>query len=115
MSLCADGLLVRSSIQTCIPDGHLHTVTYTRCHIDTISFPDDGHVAVRNMKRIEINIRGKELCIKLVIYKHYNYPNSVRTQVYFNCPSHVSYTFRSSIARHQACQFNNHLKEDTVK
>jgi len=25
-----------NSTQTCIPDGHLHRVTYTRCHIDTI-------------------------------------------------------------------------------
>jgi len=38
-----------SSIQACIPDGHLHTVTYTRCRIDTINSPDDGHMAVRNM------------------------------------------------------------------
>ena len=27
-----------TSTQTCIPDGHLHTVTYTRCRIDTINF-----------------------------------------------------------------------------
>jgi hypothetical protein len=31
--------------------------------------PDDGHMAVRNMYRIEINIYEKELCVKLVIYK----------------------------------------------
>jgi len=24
-------------------------VTYTRCHIDTINSPDDGHMAARNM------------------------------------------------------------------
>ena len=30
--------------------------------------PDDGHMADRNMKGIEINIHEK-LCIKLVIYK----------------------------------------------
>jgi hypothetical protein len=56
-------------IQTCTPNGHLYRVTYTRCSIDTINFPDDGHMAARNMKRIEININGKELCVKLVIYK----------------------------------------------
>jgi len=38
-----------NSIQTCTPDGHLYTVTYTRCHIDTIDSPDDGHMAARNM------------------------------------------------------------------
>jgi len=36
-------------IQTCTPNGHLYTVTYTRCHIDTINSPDDGHIAARNM------------------------------------------------------------------
>jgi len=34
---------------TCIPDGHLHRVTYTRYHIETINSPDDGHMAARNM------------------------------------------------------------------
>ena len=33
----------------CIPEGHLHRVTYTRCRIDKINSPDDGHVAVRNI------------------------------------------------------------------
>jgi len=60
------------SIYTCIPHGHLHTVTYTRC-IDTIEYPDDEHMAVRNMKNIEINIYGKELCDKSVVYNNYLY------------------------------------------
>ena len=60
-----------SLIQTCTPNGHLCTVTYTRRRIDTINSPDDGHMAARNMSRIEINIHGKELCVKLVIYKDY--------------------------------------------
>jgi hypothetical protein len=38
------------------------------CCIDTINY-DDGHMAARNMERIEINIHEKELCFKLVIYK----------------------------------------------
>jgi hypothetical protein len=58
-------------VQTCTPNGHLYTVTYTRCRIDTIDSPDDGHVAARNMYRIEINIHEKQLCVKLVIYKDY--------------------------------------------
>jgi hypothetical protein len=40
-----------SSVQTCTPDGHLYRVTYTRCRIDTINFPNDGcpkHVENRN-------------------------------------------------------------------
>jgi hypothetical protein len=35
-------------IQTCTPNGHLYTVTYTRCRIDTINSPDDRHMAARN-------------------------------------------------------------------
>jgi len=31
--------------ETCTPNGHLYTVTYTRCRIDTINSPDDGHMA----------------------------------------------------------------------
>jgi len=58
-------------VQTCTPNGHLYGVTYTRYRIDTINSPDDGHMAARNMYRIEINIHEKELCVKLVIYKDY--------------------------------------------
>jgi len=74
MSLYVGDRLIRrfgwSSIRNCIPDGHLHRVTYTRCRIDKIYSPDDEHMAARNMKRIEINLYEKELCIKLVIYKN---------------------------------------------
>jgi len=56
-------------IQNSTPNGHLYTVTYTRC-IDTINSPYDGHMAARNMYRIEINIHEKELCVKLVITKN---------------------------------------------
>jgi len=37
------------SIQTCTLDGHLHTVTYTRCRITTIDSPDDEDRGARNM------------------------------------------------------------------
>ena len=47
-------------IPTCIPDGHLHRVTYTRC-IDTIDSPDDEHMAARNMQRTEINIKENRI------------------------------------------------------
>jgi len=58
-------------IQTCTPNGHLYRITYTRCRINTINSPGDGHMAARNMYRIEINIYEKELCVKLVIYRNY--------------------------------------------
>jgi hypothetical protein len=35
--------------QTCIPDGHLHRMTYTRCRIDKINSPDDEHMSAQNM------------------------------------------------------------------
>ena len=50
-----------SSIQTCIPGGHLHRVTYTRCRIDTIDSPDDELMGARNMQRSEININKKRI------------------------------------------------------
>jgi hypothetical protein len=48
-------------IQTCTPNGHLYRVTYTRCRIDTINSPDDGHMAARNTQRIEINTHEKRV------------------------------------------------------
>jgi len=47
---------VLDSTQTCIQDGHLHTVTYTKCRIDTIDSSDDEQMSARNMKRFGINI-----------------------------------------------------------
>ena len=47
--------------QICIPDGHLHTVTYTRCRIDTINSPDDDHMSARNMYRFGINVHEKRI------------------------------------------------------
>jgi len=35
---------------TCIPDGHLHTVTYAR-FIGIIDSPDDEHIVARNLYR----------------------------------------------------------------
>ena len=47
----------------------LHIYIYDISNL-RVNSPDDGHVAARNMLRIEINIyEKKELCVKLVIYK----------------------------------------------
>jgi hypothetical protein len=60
MSLWVGGRLVfrsgRISFLTCIPEGHLHRVTYSRHCIDTIDSSDDGYEVARNMYRIEISI-----------------------------------------------------------
>ena len=52
MSLCVgDRPVCRTgcSFPTCIPDGHLHRVTYTRFCIETIDSPDDEHEFALNM------------------------------------------------------------------
>ena len=56
VTLCGWPSGMQVGIPTCIPDGFPHRVTYTRYRIDTINSPDDGHMAARNMYRIEINI-----------------------------------------------------------
>ena len=68
VSLCVgDRLVCRLGWnQTCIPDGHPHSLTCTRYRIDTNGSPDDEHMAARNMQRIEINIY-KKLDVNLVI------------------------------------------------
>jgi hypothetical protein len=45
-------------------------------NIDTIDSPDDEHEAARNMQKTEINIKKKELCVKLVIHKKYIWKSS---------------------------------------
>jgi len=51
-----------SYIQTCIPHGHLHKVTYTRGRIDTVDSPDYERLVARNMYRIGINKYKKKNC-----------------------------------------------------
>jgi hypothetical protein len=64
MSLCVGDRPVcksgrKISFPTCIPDGHLHRVIFTRCCIDTIDSPHDKHKVVQNMYRIERNMYKK--------------------------------------------------------
>jgi hypothetical protein len=33
----------------CIPDSHSHRVTNTKCLIDAVISPDDGHIVARNI------------------------------------------------------------------
>jgi len=32
----------------CIPNSHPYRVTNIKCRIDTVIFPDDGHIVARN-------------------------------------------------------------------
>jgi hypothetical protein len=36
-------------IPPCIPDSHPHRITSTKCRINTVVSPDDGHIVARNM------------------------------------------------------------------
>ena len=58
-------------------------MTYGRC-IDTIDSPDDEHTIARNMYSIEINIYGKELCVKLVIYKNYSEMHGQQNIIFYS-------------------------------
>ena len=46
-----------------------HRITCTKCHIDTVISPDDGHIVARNMQRKEINILRKTVHQVDFIYK----------------------------------------------
>ena len=37
------------TLYLCVLYLRVYRVTYTRCRIDTINYPDDGHMAARNM------------------------------------------------------------------
>jgi hypothetical protein len=58
-----------SFIPPCIPDSHPHRVTNTKCRIDRVISPDDGHTGARNMLRKEINILRKIVYQVGFIYK----------------------------------------------
>jgi hypothetical protein len=57
MSLCIDGRLVCRFLH--LHASHLYRVTYTRCRIDTINFPDDGHIWKKLLRSLKI-IRHRE-------------------------------------------------------
>jgi hypothetical protein len=42
--------------EPCIPDSHPHRITSTKCRINTVLSPDDGHTVARNKRLIIINI-----------------------------------------------------------
>ena len=45
------------------------TITSTKCRINTVVSPDDGHIVARNMSREEINILKKIVHQVGFIYK----------------------------------------------
>jgi hypothetical protein len=49
VTLCGWLSGMQGGIPPCIPDSHPHRVTNTKCRIDTVISPDDGHIVARNM------------------------------------------------------------------
>jgi hypothetical protein len=43
----------------CPSSGETHRITSTKCRINIVISPDDGHIVDRNMSRKEINILRK--------------------------------------------------------
>jgi hypothetical protein len=43
-------------ILPCTPDSHPHSVTDTKCRMDTVISPDDGRIVTRNVYRKEMNM-----------------------------------------------------------
>jgi len=39
----------QGGIPPCIPDSHPHRVTNTKCRVDTVISPDDGHIVARKV------------------------------------------------------------------
>ena len=84
---------------TCIPDSHLHRVTYTRCCSDTIDSPDDEHKVAQNMWRIKINIYKRNyvsswLFIRITLEIYNTYCFSIATVV---MPTHLNVTFMRTL------------------
>ena len=54
-----DCLVCTVEIPPCVPDSHPYKITSTKCRINTVVSPYDGHIVARNMQRKEINIIRK--------------------------------------------------------
>jgi hypothetical protein len=60
---------MQGGIPPCIPDSHPYRIINTKCCIDTVISPDDGHIVVQNMHKKEINILRKIVHQVGFIYK----------------------------------------------
>jgi len=78
-----DDCLVCKSICSCIPDSLPHRMTSTKCRIDTVVSPDDGHIVARNKQRKEINALRKTVHQVGFIYKmKYTAADSTATYIH---------------------------------
>jgi hypothetical protein len=56
-------------IPPCTADSHPYRITSTKCHINSVVSPDDGHIIARNTQRKELNILRKIVHPVAFIYK----------------------------------------------
>ena len=68
---------------------HSHGITSTKCRINTVVSPDDGHTVAQNMWRKEINILRNTVHQIVIIYKIIN-KDVGQQNIKIQC-----YTFRS--------------------
>ena len=59
---CVDDGLVCRVLTPCIPESHPYRITSTKCRINTVVSPDDGHIIARNMQNL-INMNTRILRI----------------------------------------------------
>jgi len=64
-----DCLVCRVEWKPIVPDSHSDRITSTKCRINKVVSPDDGHIVARNMWRQEINILRKIVHKVGFIYK----------------------------------------------
>jgi hypothetical protein len=58
---------VGMNVPPCVPDSHPYRETNTKCRIDIVISPDDGHIVAQNVWRKEVNIPIK-LCTNLTLF-----------------------------------------------
>jgi len=68
-------------VPPCIPDSHPYRITSTKCRINTVVSPEDGHIVARNLQRKEINILRK-----IVHQVGFIYKISKKLKIYFHHP-----------------------------
>ena len=69
------------SVQTCLPDGHLHSVTCTRFRTYTIESPDDEHLNARNMSGTQVWTVPTKPAYQTVTYIEWHVPDIVFVQL----------------------------------
>ena len=62
-------------IPLCIPDSHPHRITSTKCHINTVVSPDNGHIVAQKVQRLidilRINILRRNRALNFLYLQAY--------------------------------------------